>query len=397
MSNDPTTDPWESELSRGLGEHARGLDEAPFSLDQVKGRASRIRRNRRLAAAGSVLAVAAVLVPVGVIAGPGLDGRTDRDIPPASQRSETVTPSEAVEAGGTGLGIDYVVGRDWVRADAPVVRLPDTYSSALLLGDLLVGSRNDDDTGIDELDLVDEDGEITDTVRGVVAGPVANDDGTAMAYVTASGEMVVQTPDDRRTVARELTGSAQPVALIGDCDADDADCRLYFEPGDGKSPTQLLAADGSVADAVTADPTPIGLTDATGDVVATQLTFEDGGACFALYDPATGDYTWQTCDYSLLDLDASGTHVAVSYPYLDGPGNGWIAILDEDHREVARLGPEDGVVQAQVWGSDGSLYVTRLDRPTDWSIWRLDVDGTSQRVVAGGKGTEETPHYLLLG
>ncbi|MCW2850894.1 MAG: hypothetical protein JWM84_558, partial [Nocardioides sp.] len=47
MSNDHQDRRWETEMSRGLDERARGLDGTPFSLDQVKGRAARVRRNRR--------------------------------------------------------------------------------------------------------------------------------------------------------------------------------------------------------------------------------------------------------------------------------------------------------------------------------------------------------------
>jgi hypothetical protein len=398
MSNDH----WESEMGRELGERARSLDDAPFSLDQVKGRAARIKRNRRLAAAGTVLAVAAVSVPVSVLAGQGLTGRTDGDVPPASQSSDpTGITTTATEQGGSGVGVDYLEDRTWVRSEGEPVRLGSAYSGGVLLDDLLVGVRNDDDTGVKTLEVVDTDGEVVETVRGVAAAPVGNDEGTALAYLTTEGDLVVRTQDHSRTVARGLGDGGRPIALVGDCDADDSDCLLYLDPGDeGETPTQVVAADGSMRDAVTADPAPIGMTDAGGDIVAAQLSHEDAGACFALYDVTSADYAFQTCDYALLDVDPAGSRVAVTHAYLDGAGNAWAGILDERRQVVARLDPRDGIVGADAWADDGSLLVTVFDRgERAWSIWRLHPEGDVERLVGAGTGTgtEETSYYWLLG
>ncbi len=40
------TDPWETEMSREFDQRVRDLHEAPLTLDQVKGKAGRIRRTR---------------------------------------------------------------------------------------------------------------------------------------------------------------------------------------------------------------------------------------------------------------------------------------------------------------------------------------------------------------
>ena len=66
------TDPWETEMSREFDQRVRDLHEAPLTLDQVKGKAGRIRRTRRVAVAGGVLAAAAVIVPIVVFAGGNL-------------------------------------------------------------------------------------------------------------------------------------------------------------------------------------------------------------------------------------------------------------------------------------------------------------------------------------
>ncbi|MCD4535711.1 hypothetical protein LRP67_16595 [Nocardioides sp. cx-169] len=390
-------DHWESEVRRELGDRVQGLDDAPFSLDQVKDRASRLRRTRRRAAAGSVLAVAAVVVPLAV-AGQGLAGRTDRDLPPANQSADpTPLPSEGVDTGGSGLGVDYLDGRTWVRSEAPPVQLPAAYSFGVVLDGQLVGARNDDDTGIDVLELVDEDGEVTHTVRGVLSGPVANEQSTAIAYLTTAGELVVRSDGQSRAVARGLETDLSPTALVGDCGRDDTGCRLYLNDGSG-GPAQVLGADGSLRDAVDADPAPTDVEDAAEDgTVAVQLSSDGAEACYALYDSATTGYTYDTCAYSLLDLDPTGDLVAVSEAYYDGLGRSYVGIIGEGGELAARLDP-DGVVVDEDWADDGSLVATVFERePGAWSIWRLSADGTVEKVVAGGPDTEDVSGYLLLG
>ena len=97
------TDPWETEMSREFDQRVRDLHEAPLTLDQVKGKAGRIRRTRRLAVAGGALAAAAVIVPIVVFAGGNL---TDDSGPePAPKPSPTV-----IDPSGTGFG--YIEGND---------------------------------------------------------------------------------------------------------------------------------------------------------------------------------------------------------------------------------------------------------------------------------------------
>jgi hypothetical protein len=397
MSNDHQDHRWETEMSRALDDRARGLDGTPFSLDQVKGRAARIRRNRRLAAAGAVLAVAAVLVPVGVLAGQGL-GVGDGEIPPASRSADpTFVPTTGADAGGTGLGVDYVEGRTWVRSDGPPVRLPAAYDSGVRLGDLLVGLGNDDDTGIDTLELVDAGGSVTESLRGVAAGPVVNDEGTAIAYVTTAGEVVVRSADGPRTVARGLGPNLVPSALVGDCDVDDTGCRLYVSHGDGTAPPWVIGADGSVRDVVEDGTAPLTLRDANADSVAGLVSSEGGTGCFALYDAASSVSRYDTCNYDLLDLAPTGERVAVTHSDGDGESHGWVAILDEERRQVARLEPEDGLVRDQAWNDDGSLLVTAYERDErTWSIWRLDPGAEPEQVVGGVAGAEDAPTYWLV-
>ena len=73
---------WETEMSDAFDRRVRDLHEAPLSFDQVTTRARGIRRRRRAAVAGGILAVAAVITPIAVITA-GDAGRTD-GVPPAA-------------------------------------------------------------------------------------------------------------------------------------------------------------------------------------------------------------------------------------------------------------------------------------------------------------------------
>ncbi|MDP3891656.1 hypothetical protein, partial [Nocardioides sp.] len=80
------------ELERGLRDRVSGLHDAPFDLEDVKGRAGQIRRRRRITTAIAATAVAAVVVPTAFLVAPSLT--TSTEIPPAAPSPSIVSPSE---------------------------------------------------------------------------------------------------------------------------------------------------------------------------------------------------------------------------------------------------------------------------------------------------------------
>ena len=122
MSNH-TNDPWETEMSRTFDQRVRDLNEAPLNLDQVKGKAVRIRRNRRIAVAGGVLAAAAVIVPVAVIAGNGLN---DNDSGPGFAEPDPNPTAKDPE----GLDFGYLEGKTLHLADGSTMELAARYTWA---------------------------------------------------------------------------------------------------------------------------------------------------------------------------------------------------------------------------------------------------------------------------
>ena len=111
MTNEHDDTRWESAMSRDFDARVRDLDEAPLDLDAVKGKAVTIRRKRRIAVAGGVLAAAAVAVPVAVVAANSAPD-TSPDVPVATN-SGTASPTRGTDTGD----VDYVEGDTWHRAD----------------------------------------------------------------------------------------------------------------------------------------------------------------------------------------------------------------------------------------------------------------------------------------
>ena len=88
MTPNPHGHDLERELGRQLHEQVDHRHDAPFDLGDVRGRAGRIRRNRRVAVGAGVAAALAVIVPTAVLAGGGLNRSQEPDPvrPPAEER-----------------------------------------------------------------------------------------------------------------------------------------------------------------------------------------------------------------------------------------------------------------------------------------------------------------------
>jgi hypothetical protein len=390
---------WESEMSREFDHRVRDLHEAPFSLDHVKDRAMTIKRNRRLAVAGGMLAAAGVIVPVAVVSAQGLDGRTDREIPPATS---TPTPTEAVDPPSSALSLDYLEGRTWVRPDGSRLTLGTRYDGGTMLGANLLATRSDPDTGNRTFDVIDQTGDVIESV-GFVSELAVSADHTTVAYLEPDGDlMTLWDPnagdEGRVAIASGLTSDVSPTAVLGGPSCYEAprgdSCTVYFNHGDGQTPPQLATSHGISEE--TLDDPAIGVEDVTETgVAAVQKSYSDAGSCNGIYSLEQRAYTWDTCDFFLLDLNRSGTHVAATHAYLDGLGIGWVAILDTAGNEVVRVDPAEGFTGHQVWEDADSLLVAVYDGGA-WSVWRLNTDGTKEQALTGAAGNDQNPAYALL-
>ena len=380
------TDPWETEMSRTFDQRVRDLHEAPLTLDHVKGRAMKIRRTRRVAAAGGILAAAAVIIPVAVFAGQGLTDNNSGPGPADRTPNPTVT-----DPGAPGFG--YLEGSTLHLADGSTVKLQESYYGATLLGDAVLAVRNDDDTGLDYLDVIDESGTATETVE-IQSGPVTNDDGTAAAYLEPDGTLATRGEGYEAAVSTDLGPNSFLAAVTG-CGAGADTCRVYVNDGAGGAPTVVDAKGG----AEVAVPGAIKVNGADGaGLVTVQNDSTDTGSCGGVYDENAGDYVWETCESYLYDFSPGSKYVDATHAYLDGVGNGYAAILDAaTGDEVARLQQPESFVRQTAW-QDAEHLLATVYGPEGWSIYRLGVDGDVERLVGPNpKGDDVTPAYTLLG
>ncbi len=381
-----TNDPWETEMSRTFDQRVRDLNEAPLSLDQVKGKAVRIRRNRRVAVAGGVLAAAAVIVPVAVIAGGNLD--TDSSPPVAPQPNETATDTE-------GLDFDYLEGRTLHLADGSTVELSQRYHGAAVLGESVYAVRNDDETGHDQLDVIDATGTTETQATDVVSGPVLNDDHTLLAYLQRDGSLTVEGEGSGSGFSTDLGDGSYIAAVTGGPDCDVAECRIYVNGEFGTEPRVFTVGGGSQP----AVPGGIKINDVTEEGwVSVQNKSTDTGSCSGIYDLTKADYVWETCEHYLYDLSPGSKYVDATHPYLDGIGNAWASILDATTgREIIRFDPPDGFIGQTTWLDAEHLLATVYDTE-GWSIYRIGVDKNIEQVLGPNpKGGDLSPAYTLLG
>jgi hypothetical protein len=375
------TDPWETEMSREFDERVRDLHEAPLTLDQVKGKAGRIRRTRRIAVGGGVMAAAAVIVPIVVFAGGNLTN--DSGPQPAPKPNPT-----AIDPSGTGF--DYLEGRTLHHADGTTVDLPELYQDGAVLGDLFAGVRYDNE-GRPFLDVVDETGEVVET-HETASGIAATDDGSTIAYVDLDGVLWTQSDTGRISIHDGLPTDLTPTAVL--CGQEDLDCAVWVNHGDGTTPPENISSHFRLTEV----PDALSAGDATESrLVAVLNESRDEGSCGGVYDLTSSSYVWENCESYLYDFSPDDAHLTGTHAYLDGPGPGYITILDAaTGDEVARLDPKEGYIGRAVWQDSGHVIVTVFENQR-WSAYRLGIDGSKERVLGPERGDEFTPTYTLLG
>jgi hypothetical protein len=383
------TDPWETEMSRTFDHRVRDLHEAPLTLDHVKGRAIKIRRTRRVAAAGGILAAAAVIIPVAVFAGQGL---TDNDSGP--DFAETPSPNPTATDPAT-AGFGYLEGRTLHLADGSTVELPERYDRATVIGDTVLAARNDDGTGLDTLDVIDETRMVTERIE-VQSGPIVNDDHTVVAYLETDGSLTIRWEDGSSGTSTDLGPNAYLAAVTGDPECyRTGPCRVYVNDDTEGGPTVIE----STGERVESVPGALKVNDASGSgLVAVQNESQIDGSCGGVYDERSGDYLWEGCDFSLYAFSPDSRYVDATDAYRDGTGNPFAAILDAaTGKEVARLKQPESFVRQTAWQDSEHLLAT-VYGPEGWSIYRLGVDGDVERLVGPNpKGDDVTPAYTLLG
>jgi len=395
-SNEHSTDPWESEMSREFDKRVRDIHEAPLTFENVKGKAMTIRRNGRIAVAGGILAAAAVVFPVAVFAGSGLGDSNDNLEPVAptvtTQATDPNDPTPTETPAGA-LGVSYLEGNTWHRTGGSSVELNHEYTGGAELDDSLLAVRQDDRARL-TIDVVDTDGAVVASLDAY-SYPMASPDGTAAAYIARSGQLQIYTSTgDGLWMADGFVDGDSIVAVAGDdCAAGGVNCVVYITHGDGTD-AEAIAFEGNRG---VIAPNVYKLNDVSPDArIAAQTSSSDSGSCSSVIDRG-GSPVFETCEYTFDDFSPDAAHLSGADAYRDGFGQGYVVILDATNgNQVARWNATEGRATNWIWEDESHLLIQAYEQG-EWRIYRLGVDGQSEQVLSSIEGDDLAPAFTLLG
>jgi hypothetical protein len=381
--------PLEDQVHDALHRRADGVQRSPLDVTDIRTRARRIQRRRRVAAGAAVAAVLAIAVPVGLT----MVGSVQRsDVPLAPQPPPTI-------ASGT-VRVD---ARSAPDGDAPSLAMIDVNGPTLINGD-------------SEVDLPGQYDEITPyldgwlgilTNEGALTAQVLDADFTVQSQAPSNGLIV--SPDASRIAWTEWTDGRWYVV-----DADASGAReerrteLLVGPRDqGATPvgfvsdaevvvSQVVANDGTrtnlVADGSAAVEVPgmieaKAATAATGVVAGLTSRAKDNSTCSAVFDATTrtGTPAWTTCDHTLVSFSPDGRFVAGFDSYLTANGSPAMSILDAATGSTVidfdLAGARNSVtgINEIAWEDDDTMIAVMSSSNLQY-VLRIGLDGTIERV-----------------
>lgn len=386
-------------LADALRGHADTLgDQHPLSLDDVKRRATGIRRRRRAVGGLAAAAVLGVAVPAGLAVSDRAASTTRPDTGPVATGEGSPDPSPVTPAGRVPLdtdtsahsgeaGIPMLYDGLAHLPDGGTFELPGDYSEMVRTADGWAGVVGGvDDSG--PLHLLDEGGTVVDTAEAT-RGLAVSHDGSVLAYVTPGGELVVVADGEPRSLG-DLPGDVLlPAGVFGSEGCADDSCAVFTnDPADGALRTvppgtterasELIEVAGVTADGRV-----------SGTISVQDDPTKEPGSCSAVVDDA-GEQLWKTCDRTLGEFSRDGELVLGHPAYQSGEGDGSLAILDADDGTVLAEYVNDAESQAFVlstaWDVDGSV-LGLVRQGMEWHLMRFTADGQLSHATSGGVGS----------
>lgn len=392
-------DELETLLGAGLRDHAADVDGTWVEFTDVRGRATSIRRRRRVVAGVGVAAALALFAPLAVSVTGVL--QSDREVlpaPPVPTESlvRTTLTLDGIERGDD-PAIEYFTADGVVLPDRGLQAL-DSSLQALVPSEVDGGWLAVGPAGAEVLGL-SEDFEET-SVRASSGGLVSNPDRSLVAWTSPSSDgqtlLLHSTTDPGadnewdfpRTPQVEPVGFAGAGSLIFQTLRKDGSHEVGVAIEDGT--TRML--EGDYIRAISADPT-------TGRIAVQTESRADLSSCSAVLDPTGTTTEWETCDFILGAFSPDGRHVLASDPVQSGLGMGSLSVLDAaTGRLVASFErPRRGqlVLVGVAWESDSTLVAGALEGPTT-TLVRLGLDGTLEGTVdpVEGDAFSDVAYYL---
>ena len=393
----------DDQLNRTLREHADGVQGAPLAFDDVRGRATSIRRRRRLASGLGVAAAIAVIVPTAMFATNGNDSSPQPATAlPTVTDTNTPSPTSTPTMGSDPHALDVT---DLPTGAPPAVPLvTDGDQAAARTGEAVVRWTPE---GV----VVDAGGQTFGPYPSS-HGLAVNAAGTAVAWSTDEGDVMVWADggEEPFTLAGFGQTDVRVAAITGtDCRRGTAsDCEYFVSRYDmetGEPESVRISGDGGLGK-VDPEGSILAVRDATDSGRVLGITeFDDmrPGTCSVVLDPAQSGSTplLGTCDYALDEFSPDGSYVLASDTYGDGIGSGTIAIFETDGDRLSyrnnRSSKDLTFYNSAVWEDETHVLFT-LFQDGKWSIVRMDVDGAMEFAIAPQPGDEmEVPwHFETL-
>jgi hypothetical protein len=395
-------------IGRELHSRVDDLHEAPLTFRDVQGRATRIRRGRRIAAGVGLAAAAAILVPTALIAGSGLDRSQEPDpaprpsSPTATEGSPGAKPTVPLDVSGLETGeppaVTWLEGTTAHLASGETLELSAAYQSITEVGDRLVVTGNDDAGNLAAV-VLSEAGEPEGSFPLTnESGIVSNGKGSAAAWIGPDGvPMVLQDGRDEPVAMAAVEGSGFGIGgLVGDdCTAD---CEVYVNAGSdtGQRRSWVVSADGSVTptrDSLLA----VSAADPDGSRLMALTKVTDSEVCYATID-ASYETEWDTCRDKPEVFSADGQYLATVPANGDGYGPVEVSVLDASSGEPVVRFEQNLTAQATpfdvVW-EDSEHLLAAVFQNSQWSIVRFRLDGTMENAVAPRAGEDlERPFFV---
>lgn len=374
---------WEPGLTRELRDTlVRHAEEGPnraTDLVTVRGRAQRIRRNRRAAVAGGLAAVVAIAAPLAV-SGLGVL-RAD--------------PAPVVSTPHSELKVPYARGTTLVLPDGSVRELPQKAQEGGVIGGIFFGAAGDEGTGALVLMRVDASGNATDP-EPIGSNLAWNRDGSVVAYADEAGTKQLLRDRNGEVTLAGAPAYFVPRGVFGgpDC-ASKGDCAVYgFGPDGPAFYGRDLGFEAPAKAFRLSDMTESGL-------MAVETKQTETGSCGGVYDAAVGTMRFQGCDWIPTRFSAAGDYVlAMNQPYDEtGPVQPTVGILDSSTGDVlASYAPQEHEAVTNWMWEDGSHVLIQLHRAEGWYVLRMGVGGTTTAALGPfDNGSETIAGYTLLG
>lgn len=414
------------ELGRSLGREFHGqvdrINDAPITLDAVRGTARTIRRRRTVGAGVAALAAVAIIVPVGML-GAGAFNNADNEPLPATNspsldptRNATQDPTGApttrepadepavldpAATTGPDPSVTYITGNELVLTSGERITLAHDYESFAPAGDEFVGIWGQS-SGEGKVDVLADDGTVVESSTGE-SYSVSSTDGTVATWITADGEIMTRASGETVAINQLEHGSYAVNAASGsrDCSATSGEggCSVYFQPfsegGEALVATKekIGSAPGDLMDVRDVSPDGLlsGLISGSDQDPSVPVTS-------AIFD-ATSDTMIARVDNLVFDYAASagfspdGQAVVARRHEEAGPTD--LEVLDTSNGEslltiklAAETADTTDVISTAWEGDSHLLVVTDVptgDDMTAYNLYRVGMDGTVERILEKDK------------